>query len=74
MIQGRFIPDRTKRCPECRQQVPVPGGWFRDFDTYTRHLTTVLANHGMEYVNNHPSLIAMLDQADAAERDKGGES
>lgn len=74
MIGGRFIPDHEKRCPECGRTTVFPGGWFPNFDTYQRHLTDIAVNHALEYVKDHPSLIAMLDQADAAERDKGGAS
>lgn len=70
--QPRLIGDNFKQCRECRRIVRYPGGLFPDFAAYEQHLREVGITHGLEYVTDHPSLLAALDQADAACRDEPG--
>lgn len=70
--EGRVLPDLVKRCPECGRDVTVPGGYYSSTADALSAVQDAMADHGLRYVADHPSLVAMLDQAEAAHRDSDG--
>jgi hypothetical protein len=58
---GRIVEDHTKPCSECGREVEFPGGWFDSFAIYWDHLQAIAVKHGLQYVDDHPRLVEMLE-------------